>query len=115
MAGLGISLRGIGKAVKKGISKISNMSDKTAGTVTMTGVGPSVVGGGELLKRKKKKNSSPKAKTKKTKLGPMGPRPTGRPKLPGGPPGTRPKMGPKASPTPKFKFEIPTRDKFKKM
>ena len=115
MAGLGISLRGIGKAVKKGISKISNMSDKTAGTVTMTGVGASVVGGGELLIRKKKKNSPPKAKTKKTKLGPMGPRPTGRPKLPGGPPGTRPKMGPKASPTPKFKFEIPTRDKFKKM
>tara|TARA_Y100000114_G_scaffold45356_1_gene41042 strand:- start:36 stop:371 length:336 start_codon:yes stop_codon:yes gene_type:complete len=106
MAGLGIALRGIGKAVKKGISKISNMSDKTAGTVTMTGVGASVVGGGELLKHKKKKNSKPKAKSKKTKLGPMGPRPTGRPELTG---------GPKAKPTPKFKFEIPTRDKFKKM
>ena len=36
----------------------------------------------------------------------MGPRPTGRPELTG---------GPKAKPTPKFKFEIPTRDKFKKM
>ena len=44
MAGLGIALRGIGKAVKRGISKISNMSDKTAGTVTMTGVGAAVVG-----------------------------------------------------------------------
>ena len=56
MAGLGIALRGLGKAVKKGISKIGNMSDKTAGTITMTGVGAAVVGGGELLKRKKKKN-----------------------------------------------------------
>ena len=56
MAGLGIALRGIGKAVKRGISKIGNMSDKTAGTVTMTGVGAAVVGGGELLKRKKRKN-----------------------------------------------------------
>ena len=56
MAGLGIALRGIGKAVKKGISKISNMSNKTAGTITMTGVGAAVVGGGELLKRKKRKN-----------------------------------------------------------
>ena len=36
--------------------KISNMSDKTAGTITMTGVGAAVVGGGELLKRKKRKN-----------------------------------------------------------
>jgi hypothetical protein len=52
---------------------------------------------------------------KKTKLGPMSPRPTGRPKVPGGPPGTRPKTGPRAKPTPKFKFDIPTRDKFKKM
>jgi hypothetical protein len=59
-----------------------------------------------------------KAKRKKTKLGPMSPRPTGRPKtafVPGGPPGTRPKTGPRAKPTPKFKFDIPTRDKFKKM
>ena len=56
MAGLGIALRGLGKAVKKGISKISNMSDKTAGTITMTGVGAAVVGGGELLKRRKRKN-----------------------------------------------------------
>ena len=56
MAGLGIALRGIGKAVKKGISKAANMSNKTAGTITMTGVGAAVVGGGELLKRKKKKN-----------------------------------------------------------
>ena len=60
MAGLGIALRGIGKAVKKGISKISNMSDKTAGTVTMTGVGAAVVGGGELLKSKKKKGPKKK-------------------------------------------------------
>ena len=60
MAGLGIALRGLGKAVKKGISKSKfmarNMSDKSAGTLTMTGVGAAVVGGGELLKRKKKKN-----------------------------------------------------------
>ena len=56
MAGLGIALRGIGKAVKKGISKISNMSDKTTGTITMTGVGAAVVGAGELSKRKKRKN-----------------------------------------------------------
>ena len=56
MAGLGIALRGLGKAVKKGISKINNMSDKTAGTITMTGVGAAVVGGGELLKRRKRKN-----------------------------------------------------------
>ena len=58
---------------------------------------------------------APLGPPRKKKLGPMSPRPTGRPKLPGGPPVTRPKMGPKASPTPKFKFEIPTRDKFKKM
>ena len=56
MAGLGIALRGLGKAVKKGISKISNMSDKNAGTITMTGVGAAVVGGGELLKSKKAKD-----------------------------------------------------------
>ena len=43
------------------------------------------------------------------------PRPTGRPKVPGSPPMTRPKMAPKAGPRPKFKFDIPTRDKFKKM
>ena len=55
MAGLGIALRGIRQSCKKGISKINNMSDKTAGTITMTGVGAAVVGGGELLKRKKKK------------------------------------------------------------
>jgi hypothetical protein len=60
MAGLGIALRGLGKAVKKGISKISNMSDKTAGTITMTSVGAAVVGGGELLKRKKKKTKKSK-------------------------------------------------------
>jgi hypothetical protein len=54
MAGLGIALRGLGKAVKKGISKIGNMSDKTAGTITMTSVAGAVVGGGEALKRKKK-------------------------------------------------------------
>ncbi len=46
----------IRQSVKKGISKIGNMSDKTAGTITMTGVGAAVVGGGELLKRKEKKS-----------------------------------------------------------
>ena len=60
MAGLGIALRGLGKAVKKGISKIGNMSDKTFGTVTMTGVAGATVGGGEVLRRKKKKE--PKGK-----------------------------------------------------
>ena len=65
MAGLGIALRGIGKAVKRGISKIGNMSDKTAGTVTMAGVGAAVVGGGELLKRKKRMSPVDQAKFKK--------------------------------------------------
>ena len=36
------------------------MSDKTAGTITMTSVGAAVVGGGELLKRKKKKTKRSK-------------------------------------------------------
>jgi len=56
MAGfVGIALRGFGKALMKGVGKVGDMSDKTAGTIGMTGTAGAVVGGGELLKNKKKK------------------------------------------------------------
>ena len=55
MEGLGIALRGLGKALGKAKKKAVNMSDKTAGTIGMVGTAGFVVGGGEALKRKKKK------------------------------------------------------------
>jgi hypothetical protein len=59
MAGfVGIALRGFGKALRKGFNKASNMSDKTAGTVGMTGMAGAVVGAGALSKIKNKKEST---------------------------------------------------------
>ena len=55
MAGLGIALRGLGKALGKAKKKADNMSNKTAGTIGMVGTAGAIVGGGEALKRKKKK------------------------------------------------------------
>jgi hypothetical protein len=59
MAGfVGIALRGFGKALKKGLGKVGDMSDKTAGTIGMTGTAGAVVGAGVLSKIKNKKEST---------------------------------------------------------
>ena len=59
MAGfVGIALRGFGKALRKGFDRASNMSDKTAGTIGMTGTAGAVVGAGVLSKIKNKKEST---------------------------------------------------------
>ena len=58
MAGLGIALRGLGKALDKAKKKVDNMSNKTAGTIGMVGTAGAIVGGGEALKRKKKKKKA---------------------------------------------------------
>lgn len=56
MAGLGIALRGFGKALKKLKNKADNMSDKTAGNLAIGMLTGTVGTAGILAKRKKKKS-----------------------------------------------------------
>lgn len=62
MAGLGIALRGIGKAVKKGISKAANMSNKTAANLAVYGTSGMIVGASVLGERRRRKRKSKKSK-----------------------------------------------------